>query len=110
MIGTIEMEQYMRFALEQAQLAAESGEVPVGAVLVCNGEVIAHAQPPMKALLAPPEWEGEIGLASLAHRADWPPLATLREALAPAPPRLPARPRKAPRKTPRSASTRIDLS
>lgn len=43
MIGTIEMEQYMRFALEQAQLAAESGEVPVGAVLVCNGEVIAHA-------------------------------------------------------------------
>ena len=43
MIGTIEMEQYMRLALEQAQLAAESGEVPVGAVLVCNGEVIARA-------------------------------------------------------------------
>ena len=43
MIGTIEMEQYMRLALEQAQLAAESGEVPVGAVLVCNGEVIARS-------------------------------------------------------------------
>ena len=43
MIGTIEMEQYMCLALEQAQLAAESGEVPVGAVLVCKGEVIARA-------------------------------------------------------------------
>ena len=43
MIGTIEMEQYMRLALKEAKLAAESGEVPVGAVLVCNGEVIARA-------------------------------------------------------------------
>jgi DNA-binding transcriptional LysR family regulator len=73
-------------------------------------DVIARAQPSMKALLAPPEWEGEIGLASLAHRADWPPLAALREALAPAPARPPARPRRAPRATPRGASLRIDLS
>ena len=42
MIGTIEMEQYMRLALEEAKLAAECGEVPVGAVLVRNGEVIAR--------------------------------------------------------------------
>jgi tRNA(adenine34) deaminase len=34
--------QYMRMAIEQAQLAAQSGEVPVGAVLVLNGEVISR--------------------------------------------------------------------
>ena len=31
----------MRAALEQAELAAAAGEVPVGAVVVANGEVIA---------------------------------------------------------------------
>jgi tRNA(adenine34) deaminase len=35
--------QYMRIAIEQAQLAAQSGEVPVGAVLVRDGQVIAKA-------------------------------------------------------------------
>ena len=30
----------MRMALAQAQVAQESGEVPVGAVVVCNGEVL----------------------------------------------------------------------
>ncbi len=33
--------QYMSMAIEQAQLAAESGEVPVGAVIVRDGQVIA---------------------------------------------------------------------
>ena len=33
----------MRLALEQAQLAAQSGEVPVGAVLVKDGQVISKA-------------------------------------------------------------------
>ena len=32
---------FMRLALEQAQLAAERGEVPVGAVLVKNDEILA---------------------------------------------------------------------
>ena len=36
-------QQYMRMAIEQAQLAAQSGEVPVGAVLVREGQVIAKA-------------------------------------------------------------------
>ena len=36
-------QQYMRMAIEQAQLAAQSGEVPVGAVLVRDGEVISRA-------------------------------------------------------------------
>ncbi|MBU3616987.1 tRNA adenosine(34) deaminase TadA [Polynucleobacter sp. JS-Polo-80-F4] len=36
-------QQFMRMAIEQAQLAAQSGEVPVGAVLVKDGQVIAKA-------------------------------------------------------------------
>jgi len=35
--------QFMQQALEQAVLAALAGEVPVGAVMVRNGEVIARA-------------------------------------------------------------------
>ena len=36
-------EAWMRLALGEARLAAEAGEVPVGAVVVRNGEVIARA-------------------------------------------------------------------
>jgi tRNA(adenine34) deaminase len=36
-------ELYMRMALEQAQRAALAGEVPVGAVIVVEGRVIARA-------------------------------------------------------------------
>lgn len=36
-------EQYMRKALEEAKMAEEEGEVPVGAVVVCGGRVIARA-------------------------------------------------------------------
>ncbi len=36
-------EIYMGYALEQAQAALSMGEVPVGAVVVCNKEVIAKA-------------------------------------------------------------------
>lgn len=36
-------ETYMRMALAEAALAAEEGEVPIGAVVVCDGEVIARA-------------------------------------------------------------------
>ena len=35
-------ERYMREALQEAALAAEAGEVPVGAVMVYNGEIIAR--------------------------------------------------------------------
>lgn len=34
----------MSLALEQARLAAEEGEVPIGAVLVCDGAVVAHGR------------------------------------------------------------------
>lgn len=36
-------EEYMRKALAEASLAAEEGEIPVGAVVVCRGRVIARA-------------------------------------------------------------------
>ncbi|MCF7925725.1 MAG: tRNA adenosine(34) deaminase TadA [Candidatus Izimaplasma sp.] len=36
-------EMYMALALEEAQKAADIGEVPIGAVIVCEGEVIARA-------------------------------------------------------------------
>ncbi len=36
-------EGFMRLALNEAEIAAREGEIPVGAVLVRNGEVIARA-------------------------------------------------------------------
>ena len=36
-------QDYMLFALEQAQMAAEHGDVPVGAVIVRDGKIIAAA-------------------------------------------------------------------
>lgn len=35
--------EYMKLALEQARLAGELGEVPIGAVVVCDGRVVASA-------------------------------------------------------------------
>ena len=34
-------EEFMRAAIEQAKLSADEGEVPVGAVVVCDNEIIA---------------------------------------------------------------------
>ena len=36
-------ERFMQLALEEARRAAEEGEVPIGAVVVCGGEVAARA-------------------------------------------------------------------
>lgn len=36
-------DQYMQIALDEARIAAEEGEVPIGAVVVHDGEVIARA-------------------------------------------------------------------
>lgn len=36
-------ERFMELAIAQAQAAAEAGEVPIGAVVVCNGQVVAAA-------------------------------------------------------------------
>lgn len=35
-------DKYMREALEEAKLAYQENEVPIGAVLVCNGEIVAR--------------------------------------------------------------------
>ncbi len=36
--------EYMKMAIQQAMEAAAAGEVPVGAVIVCDGEVVAKAR------------------------------------------------------------------
>lgn len=43
MITLEEDEKYMRAALAEAMAAAQEGETPVGAVIVCNGRIIARA-------------------------------------------------------------------
>lgn len=35
---------YMALALEQARMAAAEGEVPIGAVIVCDGVVVSHGR------------------------------------------------------------------
>jgi tRNA(adenine34) deaminase len=36
--------EYMRIALHEAKLAADEGEVPVGAVVVCDGRIIGRGR------------------------------------------------------------------
>ena len=44
---------YMELALEEAAIAAEQGEIPVGAVVVCQGAVIARAHNRREELQSP---------------------------------------------------------
>ena len=46
----IDDEQYMRLALEEAHLAFQEGEVPVGAIIMRNGEILAMAHNKVEAL------------------------------------------------------------
>lgn len=39
----VDDERYMRLALVEAKRAAELGEAPIGAIIVCRGEVVAAA-------------------------------------------------------------------
>lgn len=41
--GPVEHERFMRLAIEQAQRAAQWGDVPIGAVIVREGQVVAAA-------------------------------------------------------------------
>ena len=36
-------ERYMRMALDEAQIAFEAGEIPIGAIVVCKDRVISRA-------------------------------------------------------------------
>ena len=58
----------MRIALEQAQAAARLGEVPVGAVVTCGGEVVAAAANAMRAN-ADPTAHAEMEALRAAGRA-----------------------------------------
>jgi tRNA(adenine34) deaminase len=40
---TVPTQSFMDAALEEARVAAEAGEVPIGCVIVCDGEVIAQS-------------------------------------------------------------------
>lgn len=42
-INMTDHEQYMLKALEEAKVAASEGEIPVGAIVVCQGKIIARA-------------------------------------------------------------------
>ena len=46
-------DRFMREAIRQARAAAEVGEVPVGAVVVCDGQLIAAAHNQRETLLDP---------------------------------------------------------
>ncbi len=43
MINPFTDEYFMNEALKEAQQAFDAGEVPVGAVMVCNGKIVARA-------------------------------------------------------------------
>jgi DNA-binding transcriptional LysR family regulator len=78
--------------------------VAAGLLTIAPLDVVAAMRPQPKVLLAPPEWETSVVLAYLAHRADWPPLAALRAALAPSAADRPAD-RPAPPRHPPGRST-----
>jgi tRNA(adenine34) deaminase len=63
---------YMELALSEAREAAEAGEIPVGAVVVRNGEVIARAHNRREELQSPVAHAEVLALqAASAHRNSW---------------------------------------
>ncbi len=61
-------ELYMRLALDQARLAAAEGEVPIGAVLVCNGAVVAHGRNARESAADPTAHAEMIAIRDAAER------------------------------------------
>jgi len=61
-------EVYMALALEQARLAAAEGEVPIGAVLVCDGAVVAHGRNAREAAMDPTAHAEMIAIREAAAR------------------------------------------
>ena len=63
---------YMRMALKQAHLAEEGGEVPVGAIIVCNNEVIGQAHNQVELLHDPTAHAEMISITQAASAVgDW---------------------------------------
>jgi tRNA(adenine34) deaminase len=62
-------DRFMRLALDEARLAAEAGEVPVGAVLVRDGRVLARAHNAPIALHDPTAHAEVLALRAAAREA-----------------------------------------
>ena len=60
--------EYMKLALEQARAALKQGEVPVGAVVVCDGQVVASAHNEREQLLDPTAHAEVLALRRAAKR------------------------------------------
>lgn len=63
-------EDYMQLALEQARQAGEAGEVPIGAVVVHEGRVIARARNTREALRDPAGHAEFLALRQAAQALD----------------------------------------
>lgn len=66
-IGDKSSDFFMREALKQAVLASESGEIPVGAVVVCEGRIIARAYNQVEMLRDPTAHAEMIAITSAAE-------------------------------------------
>lgn len=65
-------ERYMRYALKEAQRAMEAGEVPVGCVIVYEGELIAKAHNQRETLQDPTAHAEVLAItAAAAHLGSW---------------------------------------
>src|SRR5277367_5158949 len=61
-------ESYLQIALEQARLAGEAGEVPVGAIVIYEGEVIGAGQNCVLRSLDPTAHAEIVALRAAAQR------------------------------------------
>ena len=52
-VFTRDDEYFMRAALAEARIAFDEGEIPIGAVIVCEGRIIARAHNEVERLLDP---------------------------------------------------------
>ncbi len=67
-VGGVDDEKYMRIALGEAARAAEDGDVPVGAVVVCGDEVLARARNEREKKRSPVAHAEIIALAKAAKK------------------------------------------
>ena len=66
-IGDSSSEFFMQEALKQAKMAAEAGEIPVGAIVVCKGRIIARAHNQVEMLHDPTAHAEMIAITSAAE-------------------------------------------
>lgn len=66
-IGGKSSEFFMQEALKQAKMAAEAGEIPVGAIVVCEDRIIARAHNQVEMLRDPTAHAEMIAITSAAE-------------------------------------------